>query len=176
MPRPVRPRLIIIEEKGPTKSQVLPTRSPRSHSLSSSSSEYDFSRPDWRPHITTFDSWAFISLSELLDPNFLRYGPFHSFTTFYSTPIRLGGLGLDPFRIGLMIIWYVRPCQCRSSSKNLRSAAQSVLPVSPAMRYFAQLSSRVTGFITCMTIQLSAYISYFTFRKYILILITLSKA
>ena len=67
----------------------------------SSSSNSEHKIKTWEPRVIVLDSWTSIYLFELGCSIFHWYGLFYSFTTFYSTSIPLGGLGLDPFMIGI---------------------------------------------------------------------------
>lgn len=103
--------------------------------------------------------------------SFLDMGHAVLLPLFYSTSISLGGLGLDPFRIGVAFgtIGFVNAViQANLLGPLIRKfGARKIYILSfpglfacftlyPVMRYFTQLSGRLDGFVvTCMVIQLS---------------------
>ncbi|KAF8813374.1 major facilitator superfamily multidrug-resistance, DHA1 sub-family [Phlegmacium glaucopus] len=106
--------------------------------------------------------------------SFLDMGHFVLLPLFYSTSIPLGGLGLDPFRIGVTLGTFGcinAVIQANALGPLIRKyGARKMYIVSfpgliacfalyPIMRHFAQTAGRVDGFVVaCMMIQLSCYI------------------
>jgi hypothetical protein len=155
-------------------------------SSSSSNSEYDSSRPE--SHASSFltRELLFIYLNHAV-LSFLDMGYFVLLPLFYSTSITLGGLGLDPFTIGLTIGTF--GCINATIQANLlgrlirKYGARKVYIAScpslftcftlyPVMRFLVQLSGRVDGFvIACMVIQMGSYIgkscAYGTYSFYV---------
>jgi hypothetical protein len=101
----------------------------------------------------------------------------------WSTPIPLGGLGLEPFRIGVALgsfglasalvqVQIMGPVIRRFGSRRVFrvSSASSLLSfmMYPLMKYFAQRAGHVNGaVIACMIVQLCCGMAiYFAYGKY----------
>ena len=155
-------------------------------SSSSSSSEYDSSRPESRPSSFLTRGLVFIYLNYAA-LSFLDMGYFALLPLFYSTSISLGGLGLDPFIIGITFGTFgciSAVIQAKLFGPLIRKyGARKMYIVScpslfvcftlyPVMRFLAQRSGRVDGFvIACMMIQMGFYMcmycSYGTYSFYV---------
>ena len=149
-------------------------------SSSSSNSEYDFSsRPEG--HASSFLSrgllFVYLNYAAL---SFLDMGFFVLLPLFYSTSIPLGGLGLDPFTIGVTFGTFgcinaviqakllgplIRKYGARKMYMLSCPGLFACFTLYPVMRFFAQRSGRVDGFvIACMMIQLGFNIcTYFCY-------------
>jgi len=143
-----------------------------SQSSSSSNSEHDSSRLESHtpPFLTRGLLLIYLNYAAL---SFLDMGHFVLLPLFYSTSISLGGLGLDPFRIGVTFGTFGcinAVIQANALGPLIRKyGARKMYIVSfpgliacfslyPVMRYFAQISGRVDAFvIACMMIQMSFY-------------------
>ena len=156
-------------------------------SSSSSNSEHDSSRPE--SHASSFLTrgllFIYLNYATL---SFLDMGHFVLLPLFYSTSIPLGGLGLDPFIIGITFGTFGcinAMIQVKLLGRLIRKyGARKMYIVScpglfacftlyPVIRFFAQRSGRVDGFvITCMMIQLGFNICiYCTYGTYLLLLV-----
>ncbi|KAF8813379.1 MFS general substrate transporter [Phlegmacium glaucopus] len=106
---------------------------------------------------------------------FLDMGHFVLLPLFYSTSIPSGGLGLDPFRIGVTFGTFgcinaviqanalgplIRKYGARRMYIMAFPGLIACFALYPVMRHFAQIAGRVDGFVVaCMVIQLSCYMS-----------------
>ena len=141
-------------------------------SSSSSNFEYDSSRPE--THASSFLTRGLLSIYlNYAALSFLDMGYFVLLPLFYSTSIPLGGLGLDPFIIGITLGTFGcinAVIQAKLLGPLIRKyGARKVYIVAcpsffacftlfPVMRFLAQVSGRVDGFvIACMMIQMSSY-------------------
>jgi len=143
-----------------------------SQSSSSSSSEHDSSRLESHtpPFLTRGLLLIYLNHAVL---SFLDMGHLALLPLFYSTSISLGGLGLDPFRIGVTFGTFgcinaviqanvlgplIRKYGARKMYIVSFPGLIACFSLYPVMRYFVQISGRVDGFvIACMMIQLSFY-------------------
>ena len=151
-------------------------------SSSSSNFEYNFSRPE--THVPSFLTrgllFIYLNYAAL---TFLDMGYFVLLPLFYSTSIPLGGLGLDPFIIGIALGTFgcinaviqakllgplIRKYGARKMYIVSCPGLFSCFSLYPVMRFFAQRSGRVDGFvIACMMIQMSSYMCiYCTYGTY----------
>ena len=154
-------------------------------SSSSSNSEYDSSRPASESRASSFLTRGLLLIYlNYAALSFLDMGHFVLLPLFYSTPIPLGGLGLDPFIIGTTFGTFgcinaviqaklVGPLMRRYGARKMYIVSVPGLfacfGLYPVIRFFAQRSGRVDGFvIACMTIQLGFNICiYFTYGRYL---------
>ena len=152
-----------------------------SQSSSSSNSEHD-SSSHTSPFLTRGLLFIYLNYSAL---SFFDMGHSVLLPLFYSTSISLGGLGLDPFRIGVTLGTFgcinaviqanvlgplIRKYGARKMYIVSFPGLIACFSLYPVMRYFAQISGRVDAFvIACMTIQLSfymcIYMAYGTYYK-----------
>ena len=160
-------------------------------SSSSSNSEHDSSSGP-ESHASSFLTrgllCVYLNYAAL---SFLDMGYFVLLPLFYSTSIPLGGLGLDPFIIGITFGTFGcinAVIQAKLLGPLIRKyGARKMYIVScpglfacftlyPVMRFFAQRSGRVDGFvIACMMVQLGFNIcTYFTYGTYSFQVATLS--
>ena len=153
-------------------------------SPSSSSSEYDSLRPEGPASSFLTRELLFIYLNYTA-LSFLDMGYFALLPLFYSTSISLGGLGLDPFIIGITFGTFgcinaviqaklLGPLIRKYGARKMYIVSCPSLFVCftlyPVMRFLAQLSGRVDGFvIACMMIQMGFYMCiYSTYGIYLL--------
>ena len=158
----------------------------------SSNSKYKSSRPERRASSFLTPGLLFIYLNYAA-LSFLDMGCFVLLPLFYSTSIPSGGLGLDPFIIGITFGTFgflntmiqaklLGPLIRKYGARRIYIVSSPVLFVCftlyPVMRFLAQLSGRVDGFvIACMMIQMSFYMCiYCTYGTYSFYLATPSTA
>jgi hypothetical protein len=151
-------------------------------SSSSSNSEYESSRPESRASSFLTRGLLFIYLNYAA-LSFLDMGYFVLLPLFYSTSIPLVGLGLDPFIIGITFGTFgcinaviqaklLGPLIRKYGARKMYIVSCPSLFVCftlyPVMRFLAQLSGRVDGFvIACMMIQMGFYMCmYCTYGAY----------
>ena len=148
-------------------------------SSSSNNSDYESPRPE--SHASSFLTrglvFIYLNYAAL---SFLDMGHFVLLPLFYSTPIRLGGLGLNPFIIGITFGTFgfinavvqaklLGPLTRKYGARKMYIVSCPSLFVCftlyPVMRFLAQLSGRVDGFvIACMMVQMGFYMCiYCTF-------------
>ena len=141
-------------------------------SLSSRNSDYESSRPE--NHASSFltRGLVFIYLNTAA-LSFLDMGCYVLLPLFYSTSIPLGGLGLDPFTIGITFGTFgcinaviqaklLGPLIRKYGARKMYIVSVPSLFVCftlyPILRFLAQLSGRVDGFVVaCMMIQMGFY-------------------
>ena len=149
---------------------------------SSSNPGYDSSRPE--SHASSFLTRGLLVIYlNYAILAFLDMGHFVLLPLFYSTSIPLGGLGLDPFVIGatLGVFGFINTMiQAKLLGPLIRKYGARKMYIAtcpcffacftlyPVMRFLAQLSGRVDGFvIACMMIQMGFYMcSYFAYGTY----------
>lgn len=112
-------------------------------------------------------------LLTLLNHAFLTFLDMCYFTLIplvYSTPVKYGGLGLDPFRIGVILATFgfcnsilqakllgglIRKYGARNVYKNTFSCIFGCFTMYPMMHFFAQRAGGVDGLVTgCIVVQL----------------------
>ena len=150
-------------------------------SSSSSNSENESSTPQSHTSFLT-RGLLFIYLNYAV-LSFLDMGHYVLLPLFYSTSISLGGLGLDPFTIGITFATYgcsnaviqaklIGPLIRKYGARKMYIVSCPCLffcfSLYPVMRFLAQLSGRVDGFvIACMVIQMGFYMCiYCTYGIY----------
>ena len=157
-------------------------------SSSSSISENEFLTPE--NHASSFLTRGLLSIYlNYAALSFLDMGYFVLLPLFYSTSIALGGLGLDPFTIGITFGTFgcinaviqaklLGPLIRKYGARQMYIVSCPSLFVCfslyPVMRYFAQFSGRVDGFVVaCMIIQMGFYMCiYFTYGIYSFYVVT----
>jgi hypothetical protein len=145
-------------------------------SLSSSNSEYESSRPE--SHTPSFLTrgllFIYLNYAAL---SFLDMGYFVLLPLFYSTSISLGGLGLDPFVIGVtfgtfgcinaviqakLLGFLIRKYGARKMYIVSCPCLFVCFTIYPVLRFLAQRSNRVDGFVIAgMMIQMGFYMSIY---------------
>ena len=148
-------------------------------SSSPSNSEYESSRPE--SHASSFLTRGLVIIYlNYAALSFLDMGYYVLLPLFYSTSIPLGGLGLDPFTIGITFGTFgfinavvqaklLGPLTRKYGARKMYIVSCPSLFVCftlyPVMRFLAQLSGRVDGFvIACMMVQMGFYMCiYCTF-------------
>jgi hypothetical protein len=158
------------------------------HSPSSSNSEYDSPRPETHAPAFLTRGLVFIYLNYAA-LSFLDMSHFVLLPLFYSTSIPLGGLGLDPFQIGITFGTFgcinaviqakllgplIRKYGARKMYITSCPSLFVCFTLYPVMRFLAQLSGRVNGFvIACMMIQMAFYMCmYFAYGMFCILIIS----